>query len=206
MCIRDRLWGHGLKDVWGLGDQSFPLGLWAAENLLPEGPLPAIRIGNQPYGLLPATSLRRWVTQPGDPGVESKLTSVLRDARRNWAAAASAAGTSVGADTDRLLDLIGRVPSPVEAPRVFPGQSRGNTGVPVPQPRPPPGFPSSLPRAWCCGVSEPGAPPPCGPLVAVCERCPRQRRRTRIAKPRPKLGGIGMIFVALPDVTHDACV
>ncbi len=104
------LWGHGLKDVWGLGDQSFPLGLWAAENLLPEGPLPAIRIGNQPYGLLPATSLRRWVTQPGDPGVESKLTSVLRDARRNWAAAASAAGTSVGADTDRLLDLIGRVP------------------------------------------------------------------------------------------------
>ncbi len=104
------LWGHGLKDVWGLGDRSFPLAIWAAENLVPEGPIPAIRVGDQPYGVLPATSLRRWTAQADDPVVEAKLVSVLNDARHSWAAAAEAAGTSVGADTDRLLDLVGRVP------------------------------------------------------------------------------------------------
>lgn len=104
------LWGHGLKDVWGLGDDAFPVGAWAADNLVPEGPLPAVRIGDQPFGLLPATSLRRWAAQPDDPPVEARLVPFARDVRRGWAEAAGAAGTSIGADTERLLDLIGRVP------------------------------------------------------------------------------------------------
>ena len=104
------LWGHALKDVWGLGGDVFAVGEWAARNLIPEGPLPAVRIGDQPYGLLPATSLRRWVAQPGDPAIESRLVPVVGDVRRGWADAAEAAGTSIGADTERLLDLVGRVP------------------------------------------------------------------------------------------------
>ena len=104
------LWGHALKDVWGLGDDAFPIGAWAADNLVPEGPLPAVRIGDQPFGLLPATSLRRWVAEQGDPAVEARLVPFARDVRRRWAEAAEATGTSIGAHTDRLLDLVGRVP------------------------------------------------------------------------------------------------
>ena len=104
------LWGHGLKDVWGLGDDAFPAGAWAADNLVPEGPWPAVRIGDQPFGLLPTTSLRRWVAQQDDPPIEARLVPFARDVRRGWAEAAEAAGTSIGANTERLLDLIGRVP------------------------------------------------------------------------------------------------
>ena len=105
------LWGHLLKDVWGLGDRAFPLGAWVSENLRPEGPAPAVRIGDQPYGILPATSLARWVAQPGDPEIEPGMVPLLRDLRAGWAYAAELAGTSEGADTERLLELIGRLPA-----------------------------------------------------------------------------------------------
>jgi hypothetical protein len=108
------LWGHALKDIWGLGEGVQQGGLWAAQYVVPEGPLPPIRINDQPYGLLPVTSLRRW--QPSDGGleadrIEDALKQSLIDARALWSEAALSAGNVVGADTERLLRLLGRTPS-----------------------------------------------------------------------------------------------
>ncbi|TPG34199.1 hypothetical protein EAH80_11380 [Mycobacterium hodleri] len=105
------LWGHSLKDVWGLSDDAFAIGLWAIDNLVPEGPVPPVRVGDQPYGILPVTSLGRWQPEPDDPPVEARLATMTGELRAAWAGAAEGAGTSVGADTDRLLDLLGRVPN-----------------------------------------------------------------------------------------------
>ena len=82
------LWGHSLANVWGYGTRADELGVWAAANLVPEGPLPSMRIENQPYGLLPATSLRRWRSAGGDPGIEASLVPLVRDLVDIWAAAA----------------------------------------------------------------------------------------------------------------------
>jgi hypothetical protein len=105
------LWGHAVKDVWGLSDDAFAIGLWAIDNLVPEGPVPPVRVGDQPYGILPVTSLGRWQPEPDDPPVEAALGSMTSKLRAAWARAAEGAGTSVGADTDRLLGLLGRVPN-----------------------------------------------------------------------------------------------
>ena len=104
------LWGHALKDVWGLGGRAFELGQWAAASLVPEGAIPTVRVGDQPYGVLPATSLSRWTAAAGDAAIEAHLAPALAALRHRAAAAAEAAGTAVGADTGKLLELIGRVP------------------------------------------------------------------------------------------------
>ena len=82
------LWGHSLANVWGYGSRADELGVWAAANLVPEGPLPSLRIENQPYGLLPATSLRRWRAAAGDPTIEAQLVPLVRGLVDTWAAAA----------------------------------------------------------------------------------------------------------------------
>jgi hypothetical protein len=108
------LWGHALKDIWGLGNDVHGAGLWAAENVLPEGPLPPIRINDQPYGLLPATALRDWQPDGRDPRgdrIEGALHESLLRARRMWAAASEATGNVAGVDTERLLELLGHTSS-----------------------------------------------------------------------------------------------
>ena len=98
------LWGHSLANVWGVDSQADELGVWAAENLVPEGPLPSLRIENQPYGLLPATSLRRWQADAGDPAIESLLVPLVRGLVDTWAAAAERqAGQGQGGG---LRDLV----------------------------------------------------------------------------------------------------
>src|SRR5262249_3970923 len=77
----------------------------------PEGPLPAIRVGQQPYGLLPATALRLIQTDSLDPPIEETLRPSLLRLRATWAAAARAAGNVAGAATDKLLTLLGRTAS-----------------------------------------------------------------------------------------------
>src|SRR5947207_14474979 len=47
------------------------------------GPLPTLRIGRQPYGVLPAISLDRWTGIENDP-LDSLLVSVLRSLRPIW--------------------------------------------------------------------------------------------------------------------------
>ena len=82
------MWGHSLANVWGFSTQADELGLWAAANLVPEGPLPSLRIEEQPYGLLPATSLARWKATDGDPAIEARLVPLVRSLVAIWAAAA----------------------------------------------------------------------------------------------------------------------
>ena len=84
------LWGHSLANVAGEGVLVDDLGVWAGEHLAPEGPLPPMRVGDTPYGLLPATSLRRWQAATGDPVVERRLVPLVAELIERWAAAAEA--------------------------------------------------------------------------------------------------------------------
>ncbi|CAN5258692.1 hypothetical protein BH18ACT12_BH18ACT12_08950 [soil metagenome] len=98
------LWGHSLANVWGYATQADELGLWAADNLVPEGPLPSLRIENQPYGVLPAASLRRWQAAADDPGIEARLVPLVRGLLDTCAAAAERqAGQG---QTGGLRDLV----------------------------------------------------------------------------------------------------
>ncbi|PSJ37667.1 hypothetical protein [Allosphingosinicella deserti] len=71
------------------------------------GPVPALRIGRQPYGVLPVTSLDLWAPEPGDslPG----LAELLRTAKTIWRAgigrAPAVGGGGDGADI--LLQILG---------------------------------------------------------------------------------------------------
>ena len=62
-------------------------------NLAVEGPRPAFRVGEQPYGLLPTSSFNAWVDAPGDPlaGIEDAHPRVGASLARGAAAAARAA-------------------------------------------------------------------------------------------------------------------
>jgi hypothetical protein len=96
------LWGHSLANVSGYGSRADELGLWAAANLVPEGPLPSMRVGTQPYGLLPATSLRRWTRAAGDPAIEDQLVPLVRELVGAWTAAAER-GAAMAPDALRRL-------------------------------------------------------------------------------------------------------
>lgn len=104
------VWGRGMKDVWGAGVDAYDAGEWAARHLTPEGPFPAIRVGDQPYGVLPVTTLGKWVTHPSDPRVEAPIRSWSWLFRERAADAAETEGNVVGATTERLVELLARTP------------------------------------------------------------------------------------------------
>jgi hypothetical protein len=104
------LWGFAAKDVWAMpGAAAAPE--WAARAVYPEGPFPTLRVGVQPYGLLPATALRSWAPAKGDPAVEAALPRALVALRDAWAAAAETRGTIEDVDTSGLLARLGQVPT-----------------------------------------------------------------------------------------------
>ncbi len=105
------LWQRRLKDVENAGIDVLPMGDWAARVLCPLGPYPALRVGDVPYGVLPAVDLSTWTSTPNDPPWEDTVLSTLRVVREAWAAAGAAGGTAAGADVDGLLEIIGRVPT-----------------------------------------------------------------------------------------------
>lgn len=112
------LWQRWLKDVEGLGIEIMRMGGWAARVLAPLGPFPAVRVGDVPYGVLPGVDLSTWVSPPGDPVWEAAIAATFGNARPGtpdviaaWAAAGTAGGSAQGADADRLLEIIGRVPT-----------------------------------------------------------------------------------------------
>jgi hypothetical protein len=80
------------------------------------GPLPTLRVGRQPYGLLPVTSLGRFRPGPGDETPHAAFVAVLRQLVPEWLAATRpGAARSVpyvgrpGADPDQeLLAVLGR--------------------------------------------------------------------------------------------------
>ncbi|MFO1415282.1 MAG: hypothetical protein U1F10_15535 [Burkholderiales bacterium] len=104
------LWNRDTKDFWGGGRAAWEVGRWAARFLAPEGPYPAIRIGEQPYGLLPATSLARFVAHASDPPAERVVRKWAEAARAIAAEAATQDGNVVGATAERFLDLLAHVP------------------------------------------------------------------------------------------------
>jgi hypothetical protein len=84
------------------------------------GPLPVLRIGAQPYGLLPVTDPSRWRAQPGEPDgtTVAELVDLLGRLRSFWSVAADqtpkldqAGAADVGGN---LADILGLGPVPHE--------------------------------------------------------------------------------------------
>lgn len=100
------LWGHALRDVVGAGEQEARLAEWAQAWLAPQGPYPTIRVGAQPYGLLPATVLAGWTAQNITAGQIRDWAGPWRDAAA--ADAAMEPGTVVGASAQRAVELLGQ--------------------------------------------------------------------------------------------------
>ncbi|HVP31743.1 MAG TPA: hypothetical protein VMW35_21540 [Myxococcota bacterium] len=71
----------GLGARGALRDRLGPQAAAAWPLLEPAGPAPALRVGRQPYGVLPTTAPGRWQPLAGEAG------SVLTDALHEWAAA-----------------------------------------------------------------------------------------------------------------------
>lgn len=80
-------WGYFLLQMLGVGgDNGSPLSDedidWARSHFVDyvraNGPLPAVRIGKQPYGVLPVTSLDAWQPEPGQAS-EIRRAMALRD-------------------------------------------------------------------------------------------------------------------------------
>jgi hypothetical protein len=76
------------------------------------GPLPSLRVGRQPYGLLPVTSLARWRAGPGDDDRHATIVRLLRNLAHEWLARARTDVPHVGrpgGDPDQeLLTILGR--------------------------------------------------------------------------------------------------
>jgi hypothetical protein len=101
------------------------------------GAIPAVRIGRQPYGILPATALSRmeWLSDgreghpraglPRGSGYLAGLYDVLRRFDADWRAMASGAShVGVAGDAHQiLLDIVGLHPSSVEFAQRY-GESR----------------------------------------------------------------------------------
>jgi hypothetical protein len=104
------LWGFAAAGVWDVARGSEPA-LWARGALHPEGPYPTVRVGAQPYGLLPTTAWRGWTAADGDPRLEPRLVQALLEVLPDHVARARARGTVAGASLDELLDLIGQTPT-----------------------------------------------------------------------------------------------
>jgi hypothetical protein len=104
------LWGFAQADVWDVPAVA-EAAAWAVTALYPEGPYPTLRIGVQPFGLLPATALAAWQAAPNDPQVEAGMRRALVVLRDAWAAAAEGRGTIDGVHTDGLLERLAHVPT-----------------------------------------------------------------------------------------------
>ena len=72
------------------------------------GPLPTLRVGDQPYGFLPATTLDAWV--PADEPLGAGALNVVRHARSTWLAAAAGLPTADGGPGD-LLEVLRNGPT-----------------------------------------------------------------------------------------------
>ena len=104
------LWGRALRDITGAGNNEIPLARWAIRNLAVEGPRPAFRVGEQPYGILPTSSFKNWIDVAGDPlaNIETRIRKWALPWRAGAAAAARAArGQTAGVDTGGFLDVLG---------------------------------------------------------------------------------------------------
>ncbi len=103
------LWGHWLHDLWQAGDDTFHVGLWSSFYFYPEGPLMPVRIGDQPYGLLPVTTLSEWVVDSPDPvqvHIQSTMASALTELLSRLARAVEPGRSIVGKSSRKFIELL----------------------------------------------------------------------------------------------------
>ena len=91
------------------------------------GPWPTLRIGRQPYGLLPATSLARWQASDGT----LRAARMLHELRAHWQAAAAPPTLHAGGDESTLRAALATLPSSrrVALRRLRPSTLRGGPAV-----------------------------------------------------------------------------
>jgi hypothetical protein len=134
------LWGFAAGQVFDVARGPQPA-RWAAAALFPEGAYPTLRIGPQPYGLLPTTAWSAWKPDDGDPAVEVPLIGALPRLRAGHAGVARARGTVEGKDTQGLLDLLADTPTSGQFryrlawPAELWWLATASAGVPTPWPR-----------------------------------------------------------------------
>ena len=83
---------------------------WSNAHVRPRGPLPALRTGQSPYGILPVTSTARWVATPGDR-VESVLAELVQRLLPTWVSSSAAAphlGATPGDPDADLAHVLGQ--------------------------------------------------------------------------------------------------
>jgi hypothetical protein len=104
-------WGYFLTQMVGFDGTGLTVaGLdWARSHavthLRPAGPLPVLRCGRQPYGVLPVTSLDAWTPQPADAPA-SRVRDLLVSLRDSVWRPASASVPRVGLTDDPAADLV----------------------------------------------------------------------------------------------------
>jgi hypothetical protein len=110
------LWGHAVSEVWGV-HAPIVAGAgeaWPEAFLRPDGPLPSLRLGNQPYGLWPVSDWATWeddeaAEEPLDGQPDLSVALRVRDATAERAR--SGVGTVAGADAARLWELLAQTPT-----------------------------------------------------------------------------------------------
>jgi hypothetical protein len=74
------------------------------------GPFPTLRIGNQPYGMLPVTSLDRW-QQVGTEGTAAAVAEVVKNLRAVWRSSVPNVPRAGSGDPDAaLVGMLGMSP------------------------------------------------------------------------------------------------
>ena len=82
---------------------------WVIGHVRPRGPLPALRTGTMPYGILPVTSTVLWAQDDADP-VESAVLQLVRRLLPAWSASTAAAphlGATPGDPDADLAHVLG---------------------------------------------------------------------------------------------------
>ncbi len=103
-------WGYWLTQFGGADLATDDWGLEHAQRFVrPGGPLPVLRVGRQPYGVLPVTSLNRFAGDERQNRLRRILVGVLDGAWRPLVGRAPrVVGTSVAAELVDVLRLQGR--------------------------------------------------------------------------------------------------
>jgi hypothetical protein len=107
-------WGYFLSNMFGRDENNLTEDdlTWARAHFINHvraaGPLPTLRIGKQPYGVLPVTSLDKWAPQKGQEAQESRdliLKDVLLRLRDKVWRAKLGSAPHVGRASDPASDL-----------------------------------------------------------------------------------------------------
>jgi hypothetical protein len=86
---------------------------WTLANAIPRGPLPAIRVGDTPYGILPVTALESYDQPSGirllpSVSVEPRLVGLIQKLRETWVKSSESAPHVGAGDPDQdLLHVLG---------------------------------------------------------------------------------------------------